>query len=356
MLKSKVKLLCDALGVLADRPLTFMEVCGTHTVAIYRSGLRSLLPNNVSLVSGPGCPVCVTDQGEVDAAIRLAGRRNLIFATYGDMLRVPGTRGSLQNLRAGGADVRVVRSCDEALKLALENPTKEVAFLGVGFETTAPSTAAVLLEAADRKIENFSILCFHKLVPPALQLLASSKELKVDGFILPGHVSVILGVAPYQFLPRDFNIACAIAGFEPVDIMEGIVELARQIRYKDFKVSLLYARAVKPEGNLLAQKIIRNVFDEVDARWRGLGEIKKSGLRLKPEFSRFDAAKKFDLRIEEVPLLPGCKCGDVLMGKITPLECPLFGKRCNPDDPVGPCMVSSEGSCAACYKYSYKVM
>lgn len=356
MLKDKIKLLCDALNHLADEPLTFMEVCGTHTVAIYRSGLRSLLPKNVSLVSGPGCPVCVTDQGEVDAAIQLANKGDLIFATYGDMLRVPGTKGSLQDLRARGADVRVVKSCDEALNLALKNPTKEVAFLGVGFETTAPSTAAVILEAAEREVENFSVLCFHKLVPPALRLLAGSKELKVDGFILPGHVSVVLGVAPYMFLPRDFKVACAIAGFEALDIMEGIVELARQVRYRDFKVSLLYARAVKPEGNPLAQKLVRRVFDEADARWRGLGEVKKSGLRLKAEFSRFDAAAKFDLRIEEVPLPLGCKCGDVLMGKITPQQCPLFAKRCNPDDPVGPCMVSSEGSCAACYKYSHKVM
>jgi hydrogenase expression/formation protein HypD len=355
-LRDKAELLQRALGFFAKEPMTFMEVCGTHTVAIYRSGLRSLLPKNISLVSGPGCPVCVTDQGEVDAAIKLAEKKGLVFATYGDMMRVPGTKGSLRNLRTQGSDVRVVRSCDEALDLALKNPTKEVVFLGVGFETTAPSTAAIILEAEEKKVRNFSVLCFHKLVPPALRLLAESRELKVDGFLLPGHVTVVIGVKPYEFLPRDFNISCTIAGFEPLDIMEGLVELARQVHDKDPKVSLLYARAVRPEGNTRAKKFIRRVFDEADARWRGLGKIKNSGLRLKPEFACFDAITRFDLDIKEVPLPSGCKCGEVLMGKLRPEECPLFSIRCTPDDPVGPCMVSSEGNCAACYKYSYKVM
>lgn len=355
-MKDKIELLRRALTFFAERPMTFMEVCGTHTVAIYRSGIRSLLPPDISLVSGPGCPVCVTDQGEIDAAIKLAGKGDLIFATYGDMLRVPGTKGSLQNLRAHGADVRVVRSADEALSLALKNPLKEVVFLGVGFETTAPSTAAVVIEAMDRGVQNFSVLSFHKLVPPALRLLAESEELQVDGFLLPGHVSVVLGEEPYQFLPRDFNIACAIVGFEPLDIMEGLVELARQVSESDFKVSLLYARAVRPQGNAKAQGLIEEVFDKCDSKWRGLGPIERSGLKLKGDFARFDALLKFDLKIEDVPLPQGCKCGEVLMGKITPKECPLFSKLCRPDTPVGPCMVSSEGSCAACYKYDYRVM
>lgn len=328
-----------------------MEVCGTHTVSIFRNGVRSLLPTEISLISGPGCPVCVTSQGEINAAVELARRPGTIVATYGDMLRVPGGSSSLAAERAAGRDVRVVTSAAEALHIAGENPDRETVFLAVGFETTSPATAAVVREAAEKGTSNFSVLCLHKVVPPALQLLASDKELQIDGFLLPGHVSTIIGEAPYRFLSEEYGIACAIAGFEAEDILFGVLELVRQIRTDKPAVRSLYRRAVRPDGNTRALKLLDQVFTASDASWRGLGVIPASGYALREPFRIFDAPGKLGLTVTEAPVPDGCRCGDVLSGLILPPECPLFGTACTPVNPVGPCMVSSEGSCAAHYKY-----
>lgn len=350
--ENSTEALTKALHAMADRPFTFMEVCGTHTVSIFRQGLRSLFPEQLKLISGPGCPVCVTSQGEIDAALGLAARDGVILATYGDMLRVPGSNGSLQEMRSTGADVRVVTSAAEAMKIAMENPERETVFLGVGFETTAPATAVVLNQAMKSETRNFSVLCLHKAVPPALRALACDPELGIDGFLLPGHVSVILGVEPYRFLADELHIACSIAGFEAKDILLGLVDLVRQVRSGTPVVRSLYPRAVRPEGNPLARQSMNRVFCSVDREWRGLGVIPLSGFGLEGEWSRFDALQRFGIALTHTPPPPGCACGDILRGRLDPPECPLFGKTCTPASPVGPCMVSGEGSCAAWYRYS----
>lgn len=336
----------------AQKPMTVMEVCGTHTVSIFRHGLRSLLPETFNLISGPGCPVCVTDQGEIDAAISLAKRPGTVVATFGDMLRVPGTYSSLSEERARGGDVRVVSSAANALALAEKETQKEVVFLAVGFETTAPGTAAVLLEAKEKGLTNFSVFCLHKTVPQALEMLASTPGLKVDGFLLPGHVSVIIGLNPYRCLPERYKIACTVAGFEAAEIMGALANLAYQIATSSPRVDSFYKRAVKPEGNRMAQALIERVFHPSNARWRGLGTIEMSGLVINEEFSSWDASRKFHIAPSRPEPPKGCRCGEVLSGLLTPPECSLFGKICTPLSPVGPCMVSSEGSCAAYYKYA----
>lgn len=350
-LLSRVQGLRTALEGLVDRPMRVMEVCGTHTVSIFRAGLRSLFPEQFRLISGPGCPVCVTDQAEIDAAVNLAGKPGLTVATYGDMLRVPGSGSSLAMEKARGADVRVVTSAAQALDLARKEPDREVVFLGVGFETTAPATAAVLTEARRIAISNFSILSLHKTVPEVLELLASDPELKLDGFLLPGHVAVITGTGPFAFLPEKHHLACAVGGFEPDEIMMGLVELALQIRRGKPAVKSLYGRAVREEGNAKARGLLDKVFVHAEARWRGLGNIPGSGLSISEEYRSWDALHK--LGIELGPSAPpsGCRCGEVLAGKILPPQCPLFGTSCTTLSPVGPCMVSSEGSCSAYYKY-----
>jgi hydrogenase expression/formation protein HypD len=339
-----------------ERPARFMEVCGTHTVSLFRSGLRSLLPAALRLISGPGCPVCVTDQAEIDGAVELASRGDLILASFGDMLRVPGSRGSLASARAEGADVRVVTSAAEALRIA-EEVSRPVVFLGVGFETTAPTTAIALQEARRRNRTNFSVLCLHKTVPAALEALASDRTIRVEGFLLPGHVSSIIGLAPYAFLAERHRIGGAVAGFEPLEILAGLLELARQLRTGRPEIRSLYARAVRPEGNPSAIRAMEAVFEPVDARWRGLGTIPGSGLSLREEYRDWDARFRFGLSSpEEVPPPRGCRCGDVLRGVLDPPDCPLFGRACTPGEPVGPCMVSGEGSCAAHYRYARKGM
>lgn len=326
-----------------------MEVCGTHTMAISKFGLRSLLSPQVELVSGPGCPVCVTSDEDIDRAIALAGMPDVILATFGDMMKVPGSEGSLADAAARGASVEVVYSPLEALEIAHREGGKRVVFLGVGFETTAPAVAATLLRAAEEGAKNFFLLSFHKLVPPALRALASLPDFEIDGFILPGHVSTIIGAEAYSFLPSEFGIPCVITGFEPTDILQAIYLLLR-MRKESPSVQVEYSRAVRPGGNPKALRVMDRVFERTDAQWRGLFEIPNSGLALKRGYGQHDAGA-WEVELPQPVGDRGCRCGDVLCGKIKPGQCPLFAKKCTPEDPVGPCMVSSEGTCASYYLY-----
>lgn len=331
-------------------PLSVMEVCGTHTVSIFRSGIRSLLPQTIRLVSGPGCPVCVTDQGEIDAAISLL-EKGAVVVSYGDMFRVPCGRGSLSSKRAEGYDSRIASGAMDALAVALENPEREVVFLGVGFETTAPATAVLVEEAARRNVCNLSVLSFHKMTPPAVRILAQDPALGLGGFLLPGHVSVILGHEPFAFLPRQFGLPAVIAGFEPDQILLGLAEIVRQHESGIPALSSVYGRAVRPEGNLKAKAALERVFEVRDASWRGIGVIPKSGLSLGKKYRAFDAEVKFGITLSPGTPPPGCRCGEILTGRITPPECPLFRTKCTPASPVGPCMVSSEGTCGAYFRF-----
>ncbi|GAB6280695.1 MAG: hydrogenase formation protein HypD [Thermovirga sp.] len=350
--RQRTALLAKALLLLTDHPIKVMEVCGTHTVSIFRQGLRSLFPPRLELVSGPGCPVCVTDQGEIDAAVSLARLPGITVATYGDMLRVPGSGSSLLNERALGRDVRIVTSADQALRIARSEKRRLVVFAAVGFETTAPSTASVILDAHRENIENFTVLNLHKAVPPVLEVLAADSKIKLDALLLPGHVSVVLGLSPYRFLPEKHGIACAVAGFGAEEIMLGLVEVARQIKDGKPRVASLYGQAVRPDGNPFARDLIDRVFALGNTSWRGLGEIPFSGYTLREEFSYMDASKRLDISIRTAPPPDGCSCGEVLRGIMIPRECPLFGESCTPSHPVGPCMVSGEGSCAAHFRFS----
>ncbi|NLC58642.1 MAG: hydrogenase formation protein HypD [Armatimonadetes bacterium] len=344
----------EAIARRLSRPAKIMEVCGTHTMAIARAGVRQLLPPTVSLISGPGCPVCVTAQGEIDAFLALGECPGVVLASFGDMLRVPGSTGSLETLKARGTETRVVYSPMDAVRLAAASPEKEVVFFGIGFETTVPTVAAALLEACRLGLRNFSVLSAHKRVPPALAALATDPELAVDGFLLPGHVSVILGLEPYRFLAEQHQIPCAIAGFEVTDILEGILHLVTQIADGRAALANQYPRVVRPEGNPTARALMERVFTPTDAVWRGIGPIAASGLALRPEFAPWDARQKFALdwdRFANVPEPPACRCGDILKGIASPHDCPLFGRGCTPARPIGPCMVSSEGTCAAYYRY-----
>lgn len=335
------------------QPLRFMEVCGTHTMAAFRSGLSSLLPKNVQLLSGPGCPVCVTADSYIDQAVALALRPDVCVTTFGDMLRVPGSQFSLETARARGACVRVVYSPLDALQEARENPERQVVFLGVGFETTAPAVAATILAAAGEGMQNFSVLCAHKTMPNAMAALLQGGETRVDGFLCPGHVSVIIGARAYEFIPRDYGIPCVVAGFEPADMAEAIAMLVRQRLARSAAVEIQYHRAVGLDGNARALAVLQKVFEPCDVEWRGLGIIPGSGLAIRDKFSAFDAAKKLGLPpVSAVAKRTGCICGDVLRGVRTPLDCPLFRKTCSPGNPIGVCMVSSEGTCAAYFRYS----
>lgn len=334
------------------RNITLMEVCGTHTMAIARSGIRELLPSNIKLLSGPGCPVCVTSQGDIDAVIEMVRLNDIILLTFGDMMRVPGTRSSLQEERSRGADIRIVYSPLEALRVARENPDREVVFLGIGFETTTPAVAATLEEAREECLSNFSVFSLHKLVPPALEIIFSDPEIQVDGLICPGHVTAVIGIKPYETLAAKYGKPCVVTGFETVDILEGIFMLVNQLQKSQARAEIQYWRVVRANGNQAALDNIDRVFEAIPARWRGLGMIPGSGLRLHPEYSDMDARRRFDTpELEEVPI-KGCACGAVLTGKILPTDCALFGRACTPLKPVGPCMVSQEGSCAAYYRYT----
>jgi len=337
------------LGARLARPVTIMEVCGTHTVAIARSGLEGLLPEGLRLISGPGCPVCVTPQGEIERAVAAARLPGVTLASFGDMLRVPARTGTLELARSAGADVRVAYSPREALESARREPAREVIFVGVGFETTIPGFAAAVREARAAGVKNFSVLPGFRLVPPALAAVVAAGP-AVDGFILPGHVSAILGTAPYAMLP-EAGRAAVVAGFEPLDLLLAIEMLLEQLVAGRPRVEIGYTRVVRAEGNPEARRLMQEVFEPADARWRGLGTLPASGLAFRREFGDFDAARRFALAAPEVQAPAGCRCGEVLIGRAAPRECPLFGDTCTPEDPVGPCMVSSEGSCAARWKY-----
>jgi len=346
----KAQKLMDAACDKLDRQINIMEVCGTHTVSLFRSGIRSTLPKRLKLLSGPGCPVCVTDQGYIDTVLRLADEKDVIIATYGDMIRVPGKNTSLETKKVT-ADVRVVFSSADALELARENPKKRVVFVAVGFETTAPATAVVVKEAAERNIENFFILSGHKLVVPAMRALLAEKNDKIDAFLCPGHVSVIIGYEAFSEIVRDFNRPCVVAGFEPMQIIEAIAEICWQLEQGTPQLKSIYSAVVTQHGNITAQKAIAECFDAADGYWRGLGSIEKSTLKLKDKYSQFDALAQFDITETFAEDNTGCRCGEVLCGLIDPPQCKLFGHGCVPEKPIGPCMVSSEGACAAWYKY-----
>lgn len=340
------------LNTVSKRPARVMEVCGTHTMAIFRHGIRSLLPGTITLLSGPGCPVCVTAQGDIDAFVALSRRKGVTIATFGDLMRVPGSGSSLQRESADGADVRMVYSPLDAVNLAKERPDREVVFLGVGFETTAPTIAAAILTAQKMQLDNFSVYCSHKTVPPALEALMANPEVTIDGFLLPGHVSVIIGLEAYRPFFNQFRRPSVVAGFEPVDVLQGVLELVTQIENETPRLGNVYPRAVTDQGNIQARRMMADVFETCDATWRGLGVIPESGLSLRPELAAFDAVRRFDLKVVESPEPKGCACGEILSGTRTPPQCALFKKRCTPVNPVGPCMVSSEGTCAAYFKYT----
>lgn len=336
---------------LITRPVRLMEVCGTHTVAIFRAGIRQVLPEQVDLVSGPGCPVCVTPDDYMDMAIAYAKQPDVIITTFGDMLKVPGSVSSLGEAKAGGADIRIVYSPLESLAVAVENPQKNVIFLAVGFETTAPTAAATVLSAAEQNLKNFFVLSAHKLVPPALKTLLADPEVKVDGFILPGHVCAITGEEPFQFLPKEYRMPAVIGGFEPLDILQTVYMLAKQIHDGKPAVENEYGRVVKQNGNPVARQMLTKVYEPADAVWRGIGLIPDSGLRVNERYRGFDAQVALPIKVETTVKQTACRCGEVLRGLIKPTECCLFGKVCLPQHPVGACMVSVEGSCAAWYKY-----
>jgi len=331
--------------------IKLMEVCGTHTMAIARLGIKKLLPANIELISGPGCPVCVTSEGDIDRAIEISRLENVIMTTFGDMMRVPGSRASFEDMKAEGHDVRILYSPLDALDIAKNNPEKKVVFMGVGFETTSPTIAATVLKAKKEKIRNFFVLSNFKVIFPALEAIASSAKLKVDGFICPGHVSVITGTKPYEKTAGRYNKPCVITGFDADDILKGIERLVMQVKKGEHKVEIAYKKAVKRNGNPRARKVLNSVFEELDAEWRGLGAIKKSGLKFKKAYRAFDAEKEFNVKPRKISPRKGCICGKVLQGQAHPKDCKLFGKACTPRKPIGPCMVSSEGTCAAYYKY-----
>ena len=334
------------------RPVQFMEVCGTHTMCAFRSGLRSLLPETVKLLSGPGCPVCVTPAGFVDFAIAIARQPGTTVATFGDMVRVPGTESSLERARAGGATVRVVYSPMDALAEAEQHTDRRIVFLGIGFETTAPGVAWTIREAARRGLKNYSVLSAHKLIPPAMDALLRSGNVRVDGFLCPGHVSVIIGARAYEFVCERYRIPCVVAGFEAQDMAGAMAMLLRQLCRGECRVENEYLRTVGADGNREALAVVAEVFEPCDTAWRGLGTIQASGLRIRAAYRAHDAAEAFGGLPLPAPVEPaGCLCGEVLCGLRTPPECPLFASRCTPDTPVGSCMVSSEGTCAAHYRY-----
>jgi hydrogenase expression/formation protein HypD len=337
---------------LSTRPVRIMEFCGTHTVAIFKHGIRQLLPSTIDMLSGPGCPVCVTANSDLDSAIALAREPEVILATFGDMVRVPGSRSSLELAKAEGGDVRLVYSPLDALGIARDNPDRAVVFLGIGFETTAPAVAVTVVQAEEEGISNFHVLSLHKLTPPAMKAILDSGESHLDGVIGPGHVTTVIGSNAWEFVPRDYGLSCVVAGFEPLDVLQGICTLVERIEAEDPRVDNDYGRSVLPEGNQVALDYVHRVFEVGAADWRGIGSIPDSGLALGSEFRRFDARQRFDVDPGPPKEPAGCICGDVIRGAARPPDCPLYGKVCTPHQPTGPCMVSSEGTCAAYYLYS----
>ncbi len=345
------KKLLERIRRCSRKPAKLMEFCGGHTVAIFKHGLRQLLPDNIEMLSGPGCPVCVTAGADLDKAIALGRLPGVIITSFGDMIRVPGSHSSLQKAKAEGADVRIVYSAQDALAIARDNPGKSVIFIGIGFETTAPTIAASILQAEQEGIKNYYVLSLHKTCPPIMKAILDMGEVNLGGIICPGHVSVIIGSHPYDFIASDYNIACAVSGFEPLDILLAVDSLVEQIESGQPKVEIAYRRGVKPEGNLPAIRLMETVFEVGEANWRGIGTVPASGLQIRQKYEKYDASKNFI--IDPGPTLEpkGCICGSILRGVSTPNDCSLFRVTCTPENPVGPCMVSSEGSCAACYQY-----
>jgi hydrogenase expression/formation protein HypD len=333
------------------KPLRVMEICGSHTMAIFRNGLRSILPDGYSLISGPGCPVCVTSASHMDAFIAMADRPGVRVAIFGDLFRVPGTDGSLANASARGAKVDIVYSSMNALDLAVRHPEDLVVFLGVGFETTTPGIAATILAAKNRNVTNFTVFSTQKVMPPPLIALLDDPGLKIDGLLCPGHVSSIIGAGAYQPLVDRYHLACVVAGFETTDLLNGLILLARQVGRGEAKVENTYTRAVNWEGNLRAARMVDEIFEPADMEWRGLGVIPGSGLAIRARYADFDAVERLDITLPEAREAKGCRCGEILKGMSIPTECPLFNTRCTPSNPIGPCMVSSEGTCAAYHKY-----
>ena len=343
--------LIETIHRLAPEHATLMEVCGTHTVAIARNGIRDLMPEGLRLASGPGCPVCVTCNRDIDTVIALARIPNVTITTFGDMTRVPGSTSSLLAEQAAGRSVEIVYSPLDALAFAKAHPEREVVFVGVGFETTTPLVAMAIKRAKAMGLSNFTVFAAHKNMPGALELLVGDPTLELDALILPGHVSTIIGAEPYRFLAEKYGIPGVITGFEPVDVLQGIAMLVRQLHEGRAEIEIAYARGVMPEGNPVALAAIDEVFETCTATWRGLGDIPGSGDRIRDEFANFDAVRRFEPDVEPTRDPKGCRCGDVLRARIAPNECPLFRTVCTPENPVGPCMVSSEGSCAAYYRY-----
>ncbi len=352
------RLSAEIVRLAHGRRVKLMEVCGGHTHAIYKHGLQDLLPENVELVHGPGCPVCVIPMGRIDDAIAIARTPGVIFATYGDMMRVPSSTGSLIDAKADGADVRFIYSPLDALTLARKNPDREVVFFAVGFETTAPSTAATLLRARDEGLRNFSVFCNHVTIIPAIKAILDSPGMDLNGFIGPGHVSTIIGLAPFEFIPRDYGLPIAVSGFEPSDILQSVVMILRQIASGRPSVENQYARVVRDGGNRRAMEMLAETMQlRPFFEWRGLGFISQSALALRPEFARFDAEVRFTVPNVRVTDPKACQCGEVLKGAIKPWQCKVFGAACTPETPIGSCMVSPEGACAAYYNYGrYSLM
>jgi len=336
------------------REIRLMEICGTHAMAILRYGIKELLPPWIKLISGPGCPVCVTPNQYIDEACTYA-KEGFLVTTFGDMMRVPGSRSSLVQEKAKGGKIKVVYSTMEALEIAELHPQEKVVFLGVGFETTAPTVATSLILAKKKKITNYMILSGHKLIPPAMKALLEEGEVKIDGFLCPGHVSAITGSQVYDFIARKFGVPCVVAGFEPVDILQGIYLLLCQIAKSEAKVENEYDRVVKPEGNLKAKSLMEEVFRVEPSIWRGMGVIDKSGLEIRKEYSQHDVRARYPVKVTSSNNKKGCRCGEILKGVIEPPDCPLFGDVCNPSRPLGPCMVSIEGTCNIYYRFSSKV-
>lgn len=351
-LLQEIQQLAAQLGRSTSNPLKLMEVCGGHTHSIFKYGLEELLPATIELIHGPGCPVCVMPKGRLDDAIALAQTPNVIFATFGDAMRVPGSKYSLLQAKAQGADIRMVYSPLDCLQIAKENPNREVIFFGIGFETTAPSTALTILQAEAEKINNFSLFANHVLVIPALQALLENPDLQLDGFIGPGHVSTVIGYQPYQFISEFYHLPLVVSGFEPNDILQSIWMLLKQMVAGRCQVENQYSRLVQAQGNPVALNAIHQVFEVRETfAWRGLGDIPNSGLKIRPKYAQFDAEAKFTLPNLKVADHKACQCGEILKGVLKPWQCKVFGTACTPETPIGTCMVSSEGACAAYYKY-----
>ena len=341
----------DRISSLTSKKVFLMEVCGGHTWAIQKSGIPSLLPDNIRLLSGPGCPVCVTSKKYIDQAIAYSRLSDVIITTYGDMIRVPGSSSTLNKEKSKGADIRIVYSILDALQIARMNPSKRIIFLGIGFETTAPVSAAGIINAAEEKLTNFCLFSAHKIMPPAMAALIED-GVTIDGYIAPGHVSAITGSHIYDNIPVRYRVGCVISGFEPLDILQSIYMLIKQIKDNKFNVEIQYKRAVKPEGNIKAQNIMKEVFTLRDDWWRGLGILENSGLEISEKYSEFDAEKLLQVNVEKVIEEQGCICGDILKGIKTPSQCGLFAKQCTTANPVGACMVSNEGACNAYYRFN----